>query len=43
MQYNLHARSILVVSHHLDGFGSLKGLGLLRPNSGQDSLNFQLV
>jgi len=32
-----------MVSHHLDGLSSLKGLGLLRPNTGQDSLNFRLV
>jgi hypothetical protein len=30
-----------VVSHHLDGFGKLRGLGLLRPSTGQDSLNFE--
>jgi hypothetical protein len=32
-----------MVSHHLDGFSSLKGLGLLRPNARQDSLNFRPV
>jgi hypothetical protein len=34
------ASAVLMVSHHLDGLSSLKGLGLLRPKTGQDSLNF---
>jgi len=32
-----------MVSHHLDGLCSLKALGLLRPRTGQDSLNFRPV
>jgi hypothetical protein len=41
--YQPLAGSVLVVSHHLDGLGSLQVLGLLRPSTEQDSLRFGLV
>jgi len=42
-RYQPLTRSALVVSHHLDGFGSLQLLGLLHPRARQDSLRFRPV
>jgi len=40
-RYHPQDRSVRVVSHHLDGLRPPEVLGLLRPSTGQDPLNFE--